>query len=90
MEKKYDIIGLATPGQDLVVELEKMPQTVSSRMICVSVVIFVGIRLRIASRSGRMSCVTVRVSSFTEMFSPAIRWGFCQEELFRGREKLYD
>lgn len=32
MEKKYDIIGLATPGQDLVVELEKMPQTVSSRM----------------------------------------------------------
>ena len=32
MEKKYDIIGLATPGQDLVVELEKMPQTVSRRM----------------------------------------------------------
>ena len=32
MEKKYDIIGLATPGQDLVIELEKMPQTVSSKM----------------------------------------------------------
>lgn len=32
MEKRFDIIGLATPGQDLVVELEKMPQTVSSRM----------------------------------------------------------
>ncbi|MGN0182645.1 MAG: carbohydrate kinase family protein [Candidatus Ornithomonoglobus sp.] len=32
MEKKYDIIGLATPGQDLVIELEKMPHEVSSKM----------------------------------------------------------
>lgn len=32
MEKKYDIIGLATPGQDLVIELEKMPREVSSKM----------------------------------------------------------
>lgn len=32
MEKKYDIIGLATPGQDLVIELERMPQEVSSKM----------------------------------------------------------
>lgn len=32
MEKKYDIIGLGTPGQDLVIELEKMPEQVSSRM----------------------------------------------------------
>lgn len=32
MEKKYDIIGLATPGQDLVIELEKMPNEVSSKM----------------------------------------------------------
>lgn len=32
MEKKYDIIGLATPGQDLVVELEKMPREVSTKM----------------------------------------------------------
>ena len=32
MEKKYDIIGLATPGQDLVIELEKMPRQVSSKM----------------------------------------------------------
>ena len=31
MEKKYDIIGLATPGQDLVIELEKMPREVSSK-----------------------------------------------------------
>ena len=30
-----------------------------------------GLKTRICS--GRMSCVTVRVSSFTEMFSPAIR-----------------
>lgn len=32
MDKKYDIIGLATPGQDLVIELEKMPSEVSSKM----------------------------------------------------------
>lgn len=32
MKKKFDIIGLATPGQDLVIELEKMPQEVSSKM----------------------------------------------------------
>lgn len=32
MEKKYDIIGLATPGQDLVIELDKMPREVSSKM----------------------------------------------------------
>ena len=33
MEKKYDIIGIATPGQDLVVELENLPRdVVSSRM----------------------------------------------------------
>ncbi len=33
MEKKYDLIGIANPGQDLVVELEKMPyDVVSSRM----------------------------------------------------------
>lgn len=32
MEKKYDIIGLATPGQDLVIELEKIPDEVSSKM----------------------------------------------------------
>lgn len=32
MEKKFDIIGLGTPGQDLVVELDKMPETVSSKM----------------------------------------------------------
>mgnify|MGYP004704563971 FL=1 len=32
MEKKYDIIGLATPGQDLVIELEKMPREVSNKM----------------------------------------------------------
>ena len=32
MEKKYDIIGLATPGQDLVIELEKMPPEVSRKM----------------------------------------------------------
>lgn len=32
MEKTFDIIGLATPGQDLVIELEKMPREVSSKM----------------------------------------------------------
>ncbi len=32
MEKKYDMIGLATPGQDLVIELEKIPREVSSKM----------------------------------------------------------
>ena len=32
MEKQYDIIGLATPGQDLVIELEEMPRAVSSKM----------------------------------------------------------
>lgn len=32
MEKKYDIIGLATPGQDLVIELERIPREVSSKM----------------------------------------------------------
>ena len=33
MEKKYDIIGIANPGQDLVVELPEMPyNAVSSKM----------------------------------------------------------
>ena len=33
MEKKYDIIGIGTPGLDMVVELEKLPrETVSSKM----------------------------------------------------------
>lgn len=32
MEKKFDIIGLGNPGQDLVIELETMPQQVSSKM----------------------------------------------------------
>ena len=33
MEKKYDLIGIANPGQDLVVELEALPRdVVSSRM----------------------------------------------------------
>ncbi len=33
MEKTYDIIGIATPGQDLVIELENLPRdAVSSRM----------------------------------------------------------
>lgn len=32
MEKKYDLIGVANPGQDLVVELEEMPTVVSSKM----------------------------------------------------------
>ena len=33
MEKKYDIIGIANPGQDLVVELPEMPHNaVSSKM----------------------------------------------------------
>ncbi len=33
MEKKFDLIGIANPGQDLVVELEEMPyNTVSSKM----------------------------------------------------------
>ena len=31
--KKYDIIGIGNPGQDMVVELEKIPyEEVSSRM----------------------------------------------------------
>ena len=30
--KKYDIIGIGNPGQDLVVELENMPYEVSSKM----------------------------------------------------------
>ncbi len=30
--KKYDIIGIGNPGQDLVVEVENMPDEVSSKM----------------------------------------------------------
>lgn len=32
MEKRFDIIGLATPGMDLVIEIEKIPRQVSSKM----------------------------------------------------------
>lgn len=31
-DKQYDIIGIANPGQDLVIELEKLPEVVSSKM----------------------------------------------------------
>ena len=32
MEKRFDIIGLGNPGQDLVIELQEMPKQVSSKM----------------------------------------------------------
>ena len=43
----------------------------SSRDSCVSVAILVGMRFRTRICSGRMSCVTARVSFMTKIFSSA-------------------